>query len=155
VSRAQLRAGLVSGIIGAAATAGALLGVGRRLRTPARPFNAIAAHLLGPDAQGVWAFEARITLTGLLVHLAMCCLCGVAFSAARDRFRGPGWVMAFGITAVALVLSLLSGSLMGTGLSALLSLGDLVLVYAVLAVALAIGVQFASALPIRDELRSP
>src|SRR5689334_12907078 len=50
VRRHWVEAGITTGIIAAAATAGALMGFGIRFGTPLRPFNTIAAELLGSRA---------------------------------------------------------------------------------------------------------
>lgn len=144
VSRAQLRSGLVAGAVGAAATAGALLGIGLRLRTPARPFNAIASHLVGPSAIGMWSFHPIVTVVGLALHLILCCACGVVFVYVIDHVDQPRWMVAAEVAFGALIVSLANARLVGTGLAALLSMGDLIVCDVVLAVALALGIRLAS-----------
>ncbi|HEX2781669.1 MAG TPA: hypothetical protein VHM30_19345 [Gemmatimonadaceae bacterium] len=76
----MFRRGMRGGAIAAAAVAGALLGFGLRDGMAARPFNAMAALVLGNRARGVWVFDAAVSLTGIVV-LLLACLAGGALLA--------------------------------------------------------------------------
>ena len=75
------RAGARGGAIAAAAVAGALVGFGLRGGLVARPFNAMAALLLGNRARGVWGFDAAVSLLGGVVLLLCCVVAGAALGA--------------------------------------------------------------------------
>ena len=82
-----LRRGARGGAVAAAAVYGALLGFGLRGGMTARPFNAFAALLLGNRARGVWAFDAPVSLTGIVVLLLGCVLGGILLGALSTLVR--------------------------------------------------------------------
>jgi hypothetical protein len=129
-------------MIAASATAGTLLGFGIHLGTPARPFNAIAALALGPGAQAVYGFSPLPTLLGILLHVAAMIAWGVVYELLVARTRG--YLTASLVVAVAALTALLLPSrLFGVGPAALLSIGNLVALSVVLAVALPLGMRLA------------
>ena len=76
--------GARAGVVGAAAATGALLAFGLRQGMPARPFNAVAAFLLGTGARSVWGFDVRVSTTGVLLLLAGCVIASLILSVAVD-----------------------------------------------------------------------
>jgi hypothetical protein len=76
--------GARAGVVGAAAATGALLAFGLRQGMPARPFNAVAALLLGTGARSVWGFDLRVSTTGVLLLLAGCVTASLILSVAVD-----------------------------------------------------------------------
>ena len=81
-------AGLRAGAVAASGTAGALVGFGGRQGTPARPFNAIAALVLGARAEGIWGVDAAATSIGVLLHVALVLFLGVLFALLAAPLRG-------------------------------------------------------------------
>lgn len=141
--------GIATGLVAAAATGGALVGVGQRFDTPARPFNAVAAYLLGPGVQALWQFSAA-TVVGLLVHLAISCVCGLAFVTLVDRWGRGEIAWAILVALVTVGVSWLAGALFGLGLSTLLATGDRLVLAVVLAAALPLGMRLALSVLRRD-----
>ena len=78
VSRVTLA--LAGAGITAATLIGMLLGLGRRYSTLWRPLNAAAHTVLGTRADGVWGFQADVTLTGVAVVLVMSAMTGVVIA---------------------------------------------------------------------------
>ena len=144
--------GPVTGIIAAAATGGALLGFGVRAGTPSRPFNGIATLVLGDQARGVWGYVGTVTVTGILLHVAIMTGWGMLFVALSARRRG--WQVPALAAAVSSVAWLVSKAVvlrqMGAGMSSVLGSGQLVLLHVVLAVALVLGMRFARSGSTRD-----
>lgn len=137
--------GPVTGIIAAAATGGALLGFGIRAGTPSRPFNGIATLVLGDRARGVWGYVSTVTVTGILLHVAITIAWSMLFVALASRRKG--WqvaMIAVGVSAAAWVVA---GQVVlrqvGAGMSSVLGAGQLVVLHVVLAVALVLGMRFA------------
>lgn len=141
--------GIATGLVAAAATGGALVGIGLRFGTPARLFNALAAYLLGPGVQALWRFSI-VTVAGVLVHLVVSIVCGLAFVALVDRSGGGeiGWAIL--VAVVAFLLSWLVAALFGLGLATLLAFGDRLVLAVVLAVALPLGMRLAFSIVRRD-----
>ena len=139
------RAGLAVGLLAASATSGALVGFGLRLGIPSRPFNAIARLLLGSRAEGVWGFTPTVTLTGVALHVTTMLVWGVVYVRFADARRGIArGAIAVGVAAMALLVELLVVErLLHAGVSGVLSPMQVVVVHAVLAVALAVGMRFA------------
>src|ERR1044071_9734816 len=71
VNRVDLRVGIAAGLLGATATSGALIAIGSRAATVARPFNAIAGHVLGVRGSDAFGFVPRITITGIALHVIL------------------------------------------------------------------------------------
>lgn len=112
----MFRRGVRGGAIAAAAVAGALLGFGLRDGMAARPFNAMAALFLGNRARGVWAFDAPVSLTGIVVLLLACLAGGVLLAlllgalspssrGARSRVAAFAVALITGGLALALVVA--------------------------------------------------
>lgn len=144
--RSPFDAGLRAGLVAASATAGALLAFGLRLGTPLRPFNAIARLVLGRSADGVWGWVPAITVPGLLVHIALGVVCGLALALlAPARARLPRLVAIATLIAGAahLLDAVLLPRVAGPGLAALLAPAQLVLFYLVLIGGLVAGIRLA------------
>lgn len=142
LTAARLRLALIVGVITAAGTAGALLGFGLRAGTPARPFNAIARLVLGPDTVGVWGFDARVSLTGIVLHVTAMLLYGVALVSTGAK---RGWrlaVAAVGVSLFAFAVERLLLHLVPAE-SDLLVPGQVVALHLLMAVCLALGMRFA------------
>lgn len=130
------------GVVAASATAGALLRVGIRDGTPARPFNAIASVLVGARAAQTWGF-AGVTLVGVVAHVVAIVGWALFSEWLVERGVATRWVAA-GVVAVAwLAFSSAVARIAGNGLSAVVDLGDRVTIALVLAVALALGMPLA------------
>jgi len=136
--------GLAGGLVAAAAVLGLLIGIGRRAGTALRPLNATAYTLLGTRADGVWGFDAVVTLTGVLVVLVVGALAGMIVARLARSYRTFRVVVA--ATGVALVGYFLHVHLVARvdgGLSALLSIGELRALYLAGASALVLGMRVA------------
>ena len=120
-----------------------MLGFGLRLGAPARPFNAIAALLLGANAQALHGFAAAATPLGILLHIVVTIGLGIAYVALFARSGRHPVLWAAGVAAAALGAMLLVARLFGVGLAALLPTGNLIALTVVLALALATGMRFA------------
>ena len=139
-----LRRGIAAGLVSAAAVIGLLLGIGRRAGTAFRPLNATAAALLGTRADNVWGFDAIVTIMGVLVVLALSTLAGMIVARLSPSFRTlRTLVAAAGVSIVGYLLHVHVAARMDSGLSALLSLGELRALYVTLASALVLGIRFA------------
>lgn len=141
--------GIATGLLAAAATGGALVGFGLRFGTPARPFNALAAYLLGPAMLAVWQFSI-VTVVGLLVHVVANGVWGVVFVQLVEHSGGGALGWAVLVAAGAFGLSSLTGAQLGVGLAPLLSLGDRLVLALVLAASLLLGMRFALSEERRD-----
>lgn len=106
--------GVRAGATGAAAGWGALIGFGLRQGMPARPFNALAALVLGERARGVWGFDVTASTLGAMLLFATCVAIGIALSALLDVGEGHEetfWRRHARLTAFALALALLAAVL--------------------------------------------
>ena len=129
-------------MVAASATAGAVLRVGIRDGTPARPFNAIASVVVGAWAAQTWGFAA-VTLVGVAAHAVVIIASALAGEWLVERGVATRWVAA-GVVAVAwLAFSTAIGRIAGNGLSGVVDLGDRVTIALVLAITLAIGMRLA------------
>ena len=140
----RIRMGLRAGALVAAATSGALLGLGLRAGTPAHPFNLAAAPLYGERAMGSWGFDPLVTVAGALLHAGTMLLLAITFAVLAGGLRGIRLILAAAIFAALLWLAHAywpgSG---GESPARTLSAAQLALVYAVLAVALILGMRLA------------
>jgi hypothetical protein len=143
VNRDDLRVGVSAGILAATATSGALIAIGARASTPARPFNVIAGHLLGPRTAAVFGFVPSVTVTGIAVHLLLTTLAGIAVAFAARRRIMPAWLAALAISLLAALVSIGIARRGGMSLAALLAVGDLILFHVMLAASLTLGIRFA------------
>jgi hypothetical protein len=106
--------GARAGVVGAAAATGALLAFGLRQGMPARPFNAVAALLLGTSARSVWGFDLRVSTTGVLLLLAGCVIASLILSVAVDAMtaRSARPRVAITMFGIALLVGLIGVALM-------------------------------------------
>jgi len=103
----RLRTGLPIGLIGGAATAGALIGLGFRHDAATLPFELGGRALLA--SWRVAAPAAGVVLAlGVLAHLLWMALWGLCFSVAATRLRGTT------LAAAALLFVLFLGALSST-----------------------------------------
>lgn len=147
VLRERVRRGLVAGVIAAAATAGALLGFGRAHGATFTLLNDAAHVLLGERARLVETAHPLVTSVAMLVHLASVMIWGVIFAlvaGALDGARLALAALAFVVAIGAIDLWILPAS-MRPGFETTMSIPELVLLYAILAAALAFGVREARA----------
>jgi hypothetical protein len=136
--------GLAAGLVASAAVLGLLIGIGRRAGTALRPLNATAYTLLGTRADGVWGFDAVVTLTGVVVVLVVSALAGIIVARLARSFRTfRVFVAAAGVALVGYLLHVHLVSRVDGGLSALLSLGELRALYFAGAIALVLGMRVA------------
>lgn len=147
VLRERVRRGLVAGVVAAGATAGTLLGLGTARGAAFSLLNDAAHIIVGSRARVVDSASAQVTALAMLVHLTSLLLWGVLFALLAGAARG--WrlaiaAMLFAGAALALDVLLLPPALR-PGFEAAMSSGELVLLYAVMAAALAIGVREARA----------
>ena len=130
-------------MIAGAATAGALIGFGVRFGTPLRPFNTVAAAVLGQFAFSGTQPPIFVTVVGIVLHFAMALAWGVAYVYAVGRSRGARWQWALAAGVAAFFLTSLFARALGVGLGTLLPLGDRIVLSIVLALALPVGMRFA------------
>jgi hypothetical protein len=145
VNRDDLRAGIPAGFLAATATAGALIAIGSRSSTAAKPFNVIASHLLGASRADVSGFVAGITIPGIALHIVLTTILGILVVVIVRRRLAPLWLTAI---SAALLCALVSAGIArrgGTSLAQILTLGDLLIFYLVLGASLALGIRFAFA----------
>ena len=138
--------GILTGALGAAATAGALLGFGLRDGTPARPFNALAGVILGDRAGGIWGFDLVVTVTGVLVQVAVALGWGLLFARLTRGMRGMRLAAAAIVASVVALAvdTLLAGRVLGVDVSGALAPAQIVAVHFVLGAALAVGMRLAT-----------
>ena len=144
--QATLTHGILTGALAAAATAGALLGFGLRQGTPARPFNAIAGVVLGDRAGGIWGFHSVVTVTGLLVQVAVAIGWGLLFARLARGMRGVRLAAASLVAAIATLAvdAFLAGRVLGVDVSDALAPAQVVALHFVLGVALGVGMRLAT-----------
>ena len=136
--------GLAAGLVASAAVLGLLIGIGRRAGTALRPLNATAYALLGTRADGVWGFDAVVTLVGVLVVLVVSARAGMIVARLARSFRTfRAVVAAAGVALVGYFLHVHLVARVDGGLSALLSLGELRALYFAGASALVLGMRVA------------
>lgn len=88
--RQRVREGTRAGVIAGAATAGALIALGRTHGAALRPLNSVAHILVGSRAYYMVGVT-WITGAALLVHFASIAIWGVLLSLATTRIRG--WML--------------------------------------------------------------
>jgi hypothetical protein len=143
VNRVDLRVGLSAGLLTATATAGALIAIGHRAATVARPFNAIAGHLLGVQKSDAYGFVPGITIPGIAIHVLLSTLAGVAVVMVARRRFAPAWLASVAVATLSALVSVGIARRGGSSLARVLAMGDLVLFYIVFAAALALGIRLA------------
>ena len=136
--------GLAAGLVASAAVLGLLIGIGRRAGTALRPLNATAYTLLGTRADGVWGFDAVVTLTGVLVVLVVGALAGMIVARLARSYRTFRVVVAAaGVALLGYFLHVHLVARVDGGLSALLSIGELRALYLAGGSALVLGMRVA------------
>ena len=98
--------GVRAGVVGAAAAMGALLAFGLRDGMPSRPFNAVAALVLGSGARNVWGFDVRVTGIGVILLLGGCVLTSLVLTAAADAMTARSPHPRLAITTFVLTLAI-------------------------------------------------
>lgn len=138
--RERLLHGIRIGLVAAAATAGALVGFGWVRGMPVQPLNAIAHALVGSRALYIQNAHLLVTPAGVLVHVIGLVLWGIAFAWAFGRWRGARlWVATAAFVAlVAFVDFILLPDRLSPGFESVLTRSEIIVVYAVLAIALAL-----------------
>ncbi len=146
-----MREGVWAGVIAAAGTAGALIGFGAARGSPARPLNAIAHILVGSRGQATPGFDPLLTTLGLLLHVASLVVWAILFAYLAARLTG--WRLAGAAllyaTAVFVIDLFALPRRLSPGFQLTLSWGEVVIVYAVMALLLWFGVTLA-----RHDLKS-
>jgi len=143
VNRADLRVGISSGLLAATATGGALVAMGSRAATVARPFNAIAGHLLGLQRSDAFGFVPGVTILGIALHVLLVTLAGVAVASVARRRLAPAWAAALALSTLSALVSAGIARRGGSSLARVLPVGDLILFYLLLAATLTIGIRIA------------
>src|SRR5687767_2216234 len=104
--RDRIATGIRLAAVVAAAVAGALVGLGARGGAPARPFNSLAAPVLGARALTAWDAQPRVTLIAGLTLVAAALVWALLFSLVAGALRGVRLMvvaLAFGLCASAAV----------------------------------------------------
>lgn len=143
VLRERLRRGLVAGVIAAAATAGALLGLGRGHGATFTLLNDAAHVLIGERARLVESAHSVVTTLAMLVHVAVVLVWSVLFALLAGSLRGWRLALAAVLYAAAVLAVdqwILPASLR-PGFETAMSIPELVLLYAILAISLAFGLR--------------
>ena len=143
MNRVDIRVGLSAGLITATATAGALIAIGRRSATVARPFNVIAGHLLGVQKSDAYGFVPAITIPGVAIHVLLTTLAAIAVVVVARRRFAPAWLASVAVAALSALVSVGIARRDGASLARVLPMGDLVLVYLIFAAALTLGIRLA------------
>jgi hypothetical protein len=138
--RDRLLLGVWIGLVAAAATAGALVGFGWARGAPLQPLNTVAHLLIGSRAFYVTGAQPVVTSAGILVHIVSIVAWGVLFSLAIGRMRGARvWAAALVFAGiVALIDFALLPARFAPGFETLLTRGELIVVYGVMAGAMAV-----------------
>src|SRR5687767_12650724 len=138
--RDRVLRGVWIGLVAAAATAGALVGFGWVRGSPLQPLNTVAHVLLGSRAFYMREAHPLVTPVGILVHVLSLVVWGTLFSLGSGRHRGVWlWVGAvlFAI-AVAIVDFLLLPARLSPGFETVLSRGEIIVIYALMASAMGV-----------------
>ncbi len=141
--KSDLRVGISAGLLGATATAGALIAIGARAATVARPFNAIAGHVIGVRDSDAFGFVPRITITGIALHVVLITLGGVIVAFFTRRRLAPAWLASTALATLSALISVGIARRGGSSLARVLPLGDVILFYIVVALSLAFGIRLA------------
>ena len=146
VASERTRAGVTAGVVAAAATGGALVALAWRAGDAWRPFVEIGRATLGSLALGGTA-PVTAALLGVGLHVAVSILWGLLLAGVAPRSRGPGVLAASALVAVAASLvhsTVLPAFRLGFGLGVFpLHGAPLVFLYALFALALAVGMRLA------------
>jgi hypothetical protein len=139
----DLRAGVSAGLLSATATSGALIAIGSRAATVARPFNAIAGHVLGVRRSDAYDFVPLVTITGIALHVVLLTLAGIVIAFVARRRIAPGWLAATALATLSALVSVGVATRGGSSLARVLPVGDLVLFYMMVAISLGVGIRLA------------
>lgn len=139
--RDRLRDGAFAGLIGAAATAGALIGFGLARGAAWRPINTVAHLAIGYRAEITDGFDPLVTSVGIAVHVASLVGWGLLFALVAARLRGARLLLAALLFAAGAFLldHVLLPVRLKPGFELVLSWPELIAVHAILALALAAG----------------
>lgn len=143
MTRPDLRVGISAGLLAATASSGALIAIGSRVATVARPFNAIAGHVLGSRRSDVFAFVPGVTIAGIALHVVLLTLAGLVVAFVVRRRMVPGWVASAALATLSALISVGIARRGGSSLARVLPVGDLILFYMVVAVSLGVGIRLA------------
>jgi hypothetical protein len=137
--RDRLLLGVWIGLIAAAATAGALVGFGWVRGTPVQPLNTVAHIVVGSRAFHVRNVDPVVTTMGVAVHVLSIVVWGLLFSLALARARGVRlWATALVFAAIVAVFDfVVVPDRLSPGFDAMLTRGELIVLYGVMAVAMA------------------
>jgi len=143
LGNSDLRVGISAGLLAATATSGALIAIGSRAATVARPFNAIAGHLLGVQRSDAFGFVPAVTILGVATHVLLLTLGGIAVAVVARRRVAPAWLIATVLATLSALVSVGVARRGGSSLARVLPIGDLILFYMVVALSLAVGIRLA------------
>jgi hypothetical protein len=139
----DLRVGISAGLLAATATSGALIAIGSRAATVARPFNVIAGHLFGVRGSDAYDFVPLVTITGIALHVVLITLAGLVIAFVVRRRIAPAWLAATALATLSALVSVGIAKRGGSSLARVLPLGDLILFYMVVAISLVVGIRLA------------
>lgn len=134
---------MVAGVIAAAATAGALLGLGRARGATFTLLNDAAHVVVGERARMVENASLIVTSVAMLIHVVSLLLWAVVFALVAGSLRGwrlLGAAVAFTGFVAAIDVFVLPESLR-PGFETAMSTGELVVIYLILGAALWLGVR--------------
>lgn len=136
-----MRDGIGIGIIAGAATAGALMAFGHAHGATLQPLNAIAHMYAGSRAFVTTGFQPGITLGAVTIHLLSTIFWGIVLAFIAEPLRGvERGIAPFGVGLLAYLADrFVAPNGVRPGFEVLLSSGETIFVYVVLAVALALG----------------
>ncbi len=139
--RDRVQQGVWTGVVAAAATAGALIGLGHAHRAWLRPVNAIAYGSFGTRALLLDGFDPAITVVALVIHLTAIVVWSIVFMLIAGRLRGGRLVAAaVGFTAIVYAIDQrLLPPAFAPGFERMFSTAETLVVYATFALALAAG----------------
>ncbi len=132
---------MIAGLVAAAATMGVLVGFGHGRGAPSRVLNTVAHAVLGYRAEITDAFDPAVTLTAVAVHVAALLIWGILFALVAGRLRGvPLFGAAVMVAAAAYFVDFhLVPARLTPGFETVLTISELIAVYAVLAAGLTLG----------------
>ncbi len=137
----RLREGIGIGVVGAAATAGTLMGFGHARGAALQPLNAVAHMYAGSRAYLITGFQPGITLGAIAIHLVSVVIWGLVLAYAAAGLRTAHQTMvAAGVAAMAYLLDrFVAPNGLRPGFEELLSSGEVIFVYVVLGLSMAAG----------------
>ena len=132
--------GIIVGGITAAATTGALIGIGRRLGSAGIPFAAISAALFHRTAAGG---EAGLVFTGIVLHVTVMFVLAFVCLWLVERLELSPVIAALLVALAEFGLSWLVAWSRGADMATILPLGDRIVLALVTVIALVVGMRFA------------